>query len=390
MTVNNITDIAARPPTKNDQPQVTGEQGFSAELERAEEQQSTVKKPDKQENITEVNEPKDEQQVQPEEDVKPTESVSATGVPIPIIPVIEQMPVSSTETEIAENTVPTDMDILPEQVIEKSDVTAKKNNLVLPKETQITPDNKQNATVSIAEEEPDFAKQVMKEANAILEKQTIADAKSSSITDEKVQTVIAEHEASNPKDSTQKDSKGSTQSHTAFTANVAENGRVDIKTAGAQMPEPTVQTDEKPSLLTKLVDQVRSTVSTEKTEFFLQLKPEHLGGLSIMLSAEEKGMVARLATSSRDVQNVLQSDMAQLQAALREKGINVVHMEVIYDQGAGSTAKDHSGGRQQQFGQTGNGQGRIPENLEGATAYYDTISYYEALAEQGGSVEFSA
>lgn len=144
-------------------------------------------------------------------------------------------------------------------------------------------------------------------------------------------------------------------------------------------------------MLTRVVEQVKSTVTNEKSEFYLQLKPEHLGGLSILLSAEEKGVAAKLMTSNRDVQQVLQSDLTQLQAALREKGVNVVHMEVIYDQTANSTTAHNSqNGGQRQDNAFGRVHGRTEESIEDATAFYDSLSYYDVLAEQGGSVEFSA
>lgn len=407
MTIPSIVDLAPAPPAQTGST-ASGTEGsdFSAELDKAGQAQESLKKPGKTEekaptqDVEEQPVAKEPAEAEPEPDVQEAAAAVAMVIP-PVIPQQTQQeqtttppPVTQETTSVVESTQPVASG--PPPVVDKA---AAQPDAHRDAPSQDMPQAQQEAMPKTAatgatsrEEATDFAKQVLDEANVILDKQqgteqsgNVARAAQEAPevqTEEAGKDVAVSDKA--------KEEKPVVQNHVS-TAQISDDGKVEFKLASAQMPEaPEVRQKDGDSMLTRLIDQVRSAISKEKTEFFLQLKPEHLGGLSIMLTAEDKGMVAKLATSSQDVQNMLQSDMNQLQAALREKGINVVHMEVIYDQGMNSTAKDHSHSGQQQQSSTGNGHGRIPENLEGATAYYDTISYYEALAEQGGSVEFSA
>lgn len=184
------------------------------------------------------------------------------------------------------------------------------------------------------------------------------------------------------------------QQHSANTAHVADNGRVEFRLSGAQPLEAqnVAAPPESPEfILNRVVDQVRTAVTPDKTEFFIQLKPDHLGGLSIGLVAEDKGVVAKLMTSSQQVHNALQADMNQMVQMLRDKGINVVQMEVIYDQTANAMSQQQGDRGQQQFSRGhGSSHGRRAEQVDGTVSMYDNISSYEVLAEQGSSVEFSA
>lgn len=413
MTITNVLDVAPAPSAKADRAAQTTPDGsdFSAELDKAGQAQESTKKPEKTDNpdqadnldqaVQEGEEPTAKVPVEEEKPAAQESEVAAMVIPV-VIPQIQAQETVQTQAEGQEATAPVAQQPVVDMELPQEKAVVDPGS---PKETGVTNATQDKPEASASKmgtttlpetagtQGTEFAKQVLKEANAVLEKQQGADAQKP-VTQEVRMEAPAKGGTLNQQDGEQEkaDAKSNAPiTQTTHTAQVADDGKVEFKLANAQMPEaPEVRQKDGESMLTRLIDQVRSTVSKEKTEFFLQLKPEHLGGLSIMLSAEEKGVVAKLMTSNQDVQNMLQSDMNQLQAALREKGINVVHMEVIYDQTANSTAKDHSDGKQQQQGTTGNGHGRIPEELEGASAYYDTISYYEALAEQGGSVEFSA
>lgn len=254
------------------------------------------------------------------------------------------------------------------------------------------------------DESLDFVNQVMHEADEILQKQKNTAESGKTAGEPAVQKQIGKETDSNThitaasnlskQDdlSREKDSAGQGSAlaeQNVVTAAISEDGKVHFQESRTE-PVQFQQVQQKDSILSQVIEHVRTNVNKEKSEFFLQLKPEHLGGLSIMLSADDKGIVAKMMTSNHDVQYMLQSDMNQLQAALREKGIHVVQMEVIYDQTANSTAKDHGGQGQKWDGNTGNSHGRVPETAESAMAFYDDMSYYDMLAEQGGSVEFSA
>jgi flagellar hook-length control protein FliK len=173
---------------------------------------------------------------------------------------------------------------------------------------------------------------------------------------------------------------------------MAADVKPEFKLGAAQRQDEQVPQQES-NVRTQIIDQVKSMVGERKSELVLQLKPYHLGGLSIALTADDKGVVAKLMTASKDAHNMLRNEITSMQEMLREKGINVVQMEVIYDQMANSTGKDsfHEQGHGWEQTRRGN-QGRVPErvDIESAILMYDDLSTYDILAEQGGSVEFSA
>jgi flagellar hook-length control protein FliK len=158
-----------------------------------------------------------------------------------------------------------------------------------------------------------------------------------------------------------------------------EAARIAVKASGVPVRE---------SMFSEIVSRVQAAAQEGKSELFVQLKPEHLGGLSISLSMGEDGLIAKIVTGQQAVHNMLSGELAGLQEALREGGIDVAHMEVAYDAGPGT--ENPSGGRRDWTlrPETGAfGDGLKPEE---ALDFYYTLSSYEVLAEQGGSVEFSA
>jgi len=144
------------------------------------------------------------------------------------------------------------------------------------------------------------------------------------------------------------------------------------------------------NVATSIVDNISTAVDKGNTEMVVQLKPEHLGGLAITLSMGESGLTAKMVTNQESVQNMIHNQLGILQEALREKGIQVVHMEVIYDQTQNSTNFSHNGNGNQWTAPQGNGNGGTYKDADESVNYYNFMSSYDVLAEHGGSVEFSA
>lgn len=250
------------------------------------------------------------------------------------------------------------------------------------------------AGTTISVDEPETAQivqQTLKEADQILKQQQadhMAGTEGLQVTEEKQTTMPVE--TADDAEKPNKDSQN--ESFTKpMTANVAENGKVEfIKTPAPVTEAELVQ--QKQEVLNQIVEKVTTSVSEEKSEFYLQLKPDHLGGLSILLASDEKGLMAKLVTASKEVQSMIQNDMVAMQEALKAKGVNVVHMEVVYDQMASATGKDHSSEGQGSTRQmnTGVHGGTQDIMIDGATMFYDEMTMYEVLTEQGGSVEFNA
>jgi flagellar hook-length control protein FliK len=233
----------------------------------------------------------------------------------------------------------------------------------------------------------------MREVETAVEGQDPAGASAAVPADAEAETrTVTEAPAADDENAGLTGRRGKQQPVTAapMTAHVAQDGKVEFKLSMNELP-PEQQAQVRQDVQTQIIEQVRSLVSQERTEFYLQLKPEYLGGLSILLSAGEKGVAAKLTTGSKDVQLMIQSDMSQIQEILRERGINVVQMEVVYDQMASTTGKqDTNDGQGWEQGSSAGGRVTAPEDAEGVAAVYEELSSYDVLAEQGGSVEFSA
>lgn len=103
-------------------------------------------------------------------------------------------------------------------------------------------------------------------------------------------------------------------------------------------------------LFDNMLEQVQSAVTQQKSEMYIQLKPDVLGGLAIHLTMTEEGLSAQVRTTSESVQSVITSQIAQLEDSLRQRGINVVNMDVTYDLMAGSRQFDQ---QRRQFDDSG-------------------------------------
>lgn len=400
MKITNVTELVVNTATVPENGKT--DDGFAQELDKANSSKAETVKDDS----VAAQEPEETEadvvQKAPGEKAEPEEKqpdagqaglvAAAVALPLESIPAQDAQTVESTPMPAAEAVDRTGP--LPQQtqpvLQEAVDVLDGQANAAVGKQPEKASSEPEQAAVLVDREAEPFVRQALSEADAIVRQQAGGSGK----TDQTFavpalqpeETVSGESEEAGSKEKQGGGEKTALQS--PMTANVTKEGKVEFQLAGEQQPE-YQQVQQKEELLPKLIDQIKSTVTKEKTEFFLQLKPEHLGGLSILLSAEDKGIVAKLMTSSKDVQQVMQSDMTAMQEALRDKGINVVQMEVIYGQMTDSASKDNSGSRQ--WNETkGGGHGGAQESIESATAFYDNLSYYDVLAEQGGSVEFSA
>ncbi|MGI6152224.1 MAG: flagellar hook-length control protein FliK [Christensenellaceae bacterium] len=245
-----------------------------------------------------------------------------------------------------------------------------------------------------------FAERVLQEADAALKQQETAKAGITENVAEQTESTSKPIEAMSDKGDAEEETGGKSQSGakdqgiTPMTAQISSEGKVEFKTSVQNQMEPLPDAEFKQNVQSQLLEQVKSIVTKDKTEFYIQLKPEHLGGLSIMLAAEEGGLVAKLMTANKNVHGIIQADQTQMLEALREKGINVVQMEVIYDQMGNSTRKEDANDSQQWENrsaiQVKGIHGGIQDIPEEMTMVYDSLTNYDVLAEQGGSVEFSA
>lgn len=136
---------------------------------------------------------------------------------------------------------------------------------------------------------------------------------------------------------------------------------------GAPLP----QAEARQVLQNSIFEQVQSAVSTGKQELFIQLKPESLGGLVIQLTMTEEGLKAQVRTGSENIQNMINTQISQLEEALRTRDIPIVQMDVIYDQAANNNFLSQ---QRQAFQEQRGGRGRGAQVM----GIEETAGLYEA------------
>jgi flagellar hook-length control protein FliK len=138
----------------------------------------------------------------------------------------------------------------------------------------------------------------------------------------------------------------------------------------------------------KIVDKITTQLKEGQREFEVTLKPEHLGKLSITLLLDSDGIKANLKAADASVKSMIANELPVLQDMLREKGLNVVKIDVAYD----NPTFDASGGSFRQNREDGNPRGKQNYRNTELPAYglsFDAV-YETDLMLRNSSVEFQA
>ncbi|MEN6470377.1 MAG: flagellar hook-length control protein FliK [Clostridiaceae bacterium] len=146
-----------------------------------------------------------------------------------------------------------------------------------------------------------------------------------------------------------------------------------------------------------VMDLVESMYAQSKdgaSEFEVTLKPEYLGKLSIKLTQDADGLKAQIKAADASVRNLLQNELATLQAQLKEKGVEVTRIDIAYEAAnlsfSGYEARDRGSGAQESKRRLGVSGARASA-YGAAEATADALPQDDArLSLQGSSVEFSA
>lgn len=100
----------------------------------------------------------------------------------------------------------------------------------------------------------------------------------------------------------------------------------------------STMTAEKTDVFKQVVESAKVVVQEGKSEMTVQLKPDHLGKLSLEIVSERGVMVARFIAESQQVKEIIESSLPQLKDALESQGLNV--------QGFSVSVGDYSAQRQ--------------------------------------------
>ena len=102
---------------------------------------------------------------------------------------------------------------------------------------------------------------------------------------------------------------------------------------------------ESAGLANSVLEIMQTSITNGNNSLFIKLKPDFLGGIAIKLAMSEGGVVAKIVTTSERTQNMLASQLTNLESTLKDKGIDVARMEVLYNplnqDGQGQSNKGH-------------------------------------------------
>ncbi len=161
------------------------------------------------------------------------------------------------------------------------------------------------------------------------------------------------------------------------------------QTQSAQQPgesQPS-QSDMAHNIL-NIVERIKSQTKQDTSEMSVTLRPEFLGKLSIKLVMGENGLKAEIKAESSAVKEAIGSQMSMLHDSLREKGIQVEHLEVIYEAPAFVQQQQHDGRNQGQSAHKNNL--RILSTQPMGQAESICVMCESDLAIKNSSIEFQA
>ncbi len=94
----------------------------------------------------------------------------------------------------------------------------------------------------------------------------------------------------------------------------------------------TMPSAERTNIFNQVVESAKVVLQEGKSEMTLQLKPEHLGRLSVEIVTERGIMMARFEAESQQVKEIIESNLSLLKDALESQGLNVQGFSVSVGQ----------------------------------------------------------
>lgn len=82
------------------------------------------------------------------------------------------------------------------------------------------------------------------------------------------------------------------------------------------------------NVMEQIVNHMRFEVRGDIAEIRIQLKPEHLGEVSLRIAAQNGIVVAQFVAESQRVKEIIESNFSQLRDSLEQQGINISEIEV--------------------------------------------------------------
>lgn len=168
---------------------------------------------------------------------------------------------------------------------------------------------------------------------------------------------------------------------------VQQNTRTEtLKTDGLSAQSRTISIEPE-QLISQMVEHIKINAKEESSEISLQLKPDHLGKLSLKIVTERGILTAQFMAESQMVKEIIESNFNQLKDVLQEQGLKIQNLEVSVKQ---ESAKQDSN---LMNGKTGKSDKRISQiilnSMEDSVEGYEG-NYNNPYKRSEGEVDFSA
>lgn len=157
-----------------------------------------------------------------------------------------------------------------------------------------------------------------------------------------------------------------------------------IDSAQVQLNPRSVDTEQ---LIQQMVEHIKVNIKEDSTEMNLQLKPDHLGNLSLKIVTERGIITAQFVAESQVVKEIIEANFNQLKDVLQEQGFLIENLEV--------SVKQDSQGQQSNFMErdTSKSTKRIREILstltEDSVENYG-VEYHNPYVRSESEIDFSA
>ncbi|GHU94174.1 hypothetical protein FACS1894208_04800 [Clostridia bacterium] len=157
-------------------------------------------------------------------------------------------------------------------------------------------------------------------------------------------------------------------------------------------------------IVNQIVESARVSILNGTSQLEIQLRPEHLGKVSVILTAAEDGVTAHIKAPSESVRNLLSTGLGELMASLKDMGVNMKDIDVSkselnwdFARGQAQTG-DGRFGEQQNQNRNNNNNRRNNATIAGVNsmrmARISSLMYGSnsttAIQSGDGSVEFLA
>lgn len=147
----------------------------------------------------------------------------------------------------------------------------------------------------------------------------------------------------------------------------------------------------------QLIDSIKVNISGQTSEMELQLSPESLGKVNLLVESKNGVITAQLTAQNEAVKSIIENQLVLLKENFQEQGLKVEAIEVMVESHGFETGKNLEGRNNDNSSEGGRKSTRrlTLEEIDARLSEQDSISEEDMLAAEmmratGGSVDYTA